>query len=358
MSFLTAEIEGTFGEEEALFFYLSMPFAEPTWRLMDAKPEAFRASYWRQVNAHWADHRPEEVNEIVDGLLEVGRPAAAFNVLHLDWKKIETSRLKRLLHALAATEPDSVTTHQLSAYDIGEAIQELNGRPGVQPDEMARLEFIYLRVLEHSEHGIPNLENQIPEAPSLFVQAIAYVFKRDDDGEDPDELHVDPERGADMARSAFELLERMRRIPGTDQNGVIQPDKLKDWLKAAREQAKQLARADVTDGRIGQLLSKAPADDDGVWPCRAVCETMKWMSSPEVSSGFQVGTRNSRGVHWRGEGGDQERALASKYRGWATKLGYEFPYVASVLNSIADSYEREAQWEDTEAKVRRRLRGW
>ncbi|WP_127520154.1 HigA family addiction module antitoxin [Mesorhizobium sp. Z1-4] len=358
VSFLATEVEKSFGQDEVLFFFLSMPFREQTWRLMDAKPEAFRSDYWRQVNAYWADHRSDEVNEIVDRLLEVDRPAAAFNVLHLDWKKIETSRLKRLLRALATTEPESVTTHQLSAYDIGEAIKELNGRPGIRPDEMAQLEFIYLRVLEDSEHGIPNLENQIAESPSLFVQAIAYVFKRDDESDDPEELQVDPERGADMARSAFHLLERMRKIPGTDKNGVIQPDKLRDWLMAVREQANELARADVTDGRIGQLLCKAPADDDGVWPCRAVCDALEWMSSPEVSSGFQVGTRNSRGVHWRGEGGDQERELAAKYRGWATKLGYEFPYVANVLSSIADSYEREAQWEDTEAKVRRRLRGW
>lgn len=34
---------------------------------------------------------------------------------------------------------------------------------------------------------------------------------------------------------------------------------------------------------------------------------------------------------------------------------YEFPYVASVLDSIAESYEREAMWEDTDAKVRGRL---
>lgn len=106
---------------------------------------------------------------------------------------------------------------------------------------------------------------------------------------------------------------------------------------------------------IGQLLARAPVDETGVWPCRPVCEAMQWMSSEEVGRGFNIATRNARGVHWRGEGGDQERTLATKYRGWAKMVVYEFPYVASVLDSIAESYEREAMWEDTDAKVRGRL---
>jgi hypothetical protein len=36
-------------------------------------------------------------------------------------------------------------------------------------------------------------------------------------------------------------------------------------------------------------------------------------------------------------------------------VAYEFPYVSSVLESIAASYDREANWEDTDAKVRGRL---
>ncbi|WP_298815573.1 HigA family addiction module antitoxin [uncultured Roseibium sp.] len=352
------EVKQTLGNDAALELFLSMPFNETTWRMMDNEPEEFRKSYWQRAYAHWADHSPEEINEITDRLLEVNRPAAAFNVLHLDWKKIETSRLKRLLHALVNANTETMARGSLSAYDISEAMAELNRRPGVTVDEMAQLEFIYLRVLEDSEHGIPNLEKQISETPSLYVQALAFAFKRSDDGEDPEEFRVAPERVDDMARSAYELLDRMSRIPGTAEDRAIHVDALKDWLKDVRIQAADIARADIADDRIGQLLSKSPEDEDGVWPCRAVCEAMEWMSSANVGSGFSVGTRNSRGVYWRGEGGNQERELANKYRDWGRKLGYEFPYVASVLYGIADSYEREAQWQDTDAKVRRRLRGW
>src|SRR5437762_2133042 len=73
--------------------------------------------------------------------------------------------------------------------------------------------------------------------------------------------------------------------------------------------------------------------------------------------GMLIGVYNSPGAHWRGEGGDQERELAAKYRKWGQALQSSHPYVASVLlMGLARSYEADANREDTEAGIRRRLR--
>ncbi|WP_210190689.1 hypothetical protein [Paenibacillus uliginis] len=61
-------------------------------------------------------------------------------------------------------------------------------------------------------------------------------------------------------------------------------------------------RADVTSEEMAQL-----------WPCEAVCEVMEEMTSTEVGKGFYIEVVYSRAVHWRGEGGQQERELAAKY---------------------------------------------
>jgi hypothetical protein len=59
----------------------------------------------------------------------------------------------------------------------------------------------------------------------------------------------------------------------------------------------------------------------------------------------------------RGEGDTQERELAEKYRVWANALRYSHPYVASeLLMEMVKSYKNEANHDDTEAKLRRRLR--
>ncbi len=101
--------------------------------------------------------------------------------------------------------------------------------------------------------------------------------------------------------------------------------------------------------------SRSPAEETGEWPCLPVCEVMERVASQEIAKGFAVGIYNARGVHWRGEGGAQERELAAKYRNWAMKLVFDYPYVGSVLENIAASYDREAGWQDSEARVRKRL---
>jgi hypothetical protein len=93
-----------------------------------------------------------------------------------------------------------------------------------------------------------------------------------------------------------------------------------------------------------------------VWPCTPVCEAMEEIATPDMAEGFIIGVHNLRGLHWRGEGGAQERELAAKYHGWAQQLALDYPHVSGMLESIASSYEREGDWHDSEARVRSRLR--
>jgi len=342
--------------DDLLLLFLCMPFSSATWREIDAQAPQLRDRYWQNVHAHWGNHAPEDVTEMLDRLLEAKRPVAAFHAVHFDWDKVETARLKRLLNAVATTVGETPQPFKLSQYYISAAFKELQKRQGVTTQEKAQLEFMFLEALDHGEHGIPNLEEEIGRLPTLYLQAIATTFRRNDGGEDPVEWRFDDkERQERVATGTYRLLDRIRRIPGTDKDGKIQVNDLKEWLSKVRALCKEHGRVEIGDQMIGQLLANAPAGEDGTWPCRPVREAMEWMSSDEVGRGFHVGTRNARGVHWRGEGGNQERDLSAKYRGWARKIAYEFPYVSSVLESIAESYDREANWEDTDAKVRGRL---
>jgi hypothetical protein len=47
---------------------------------------------------------------------------------------------------------------------------------------------------------------------------------------------------------------------------------------------------------------------------------MEDVQSEAMMSGAHTGVYNSRGAHWRGEGGDHERELAQKYRKWGKAL--------------------------------------
>ena len=243
-------------------------------------------------------------------------------------------------------------------YHLSAALNSLNGRTGVSPDEMAQLEFMFIRAFGHSKYGIPNIGRQIAKSPAFFVQVLALAFKRDDDGQDPPEWQIeDSERHAELASAAYRLLGRIEHIPGTDSEGKINAQKLLDWIAEARRLCAEHGRVELGDQKIGELLSRGPAEEDGSRPCLPVCEAMERIASQHIDTGFNIGVFNGRGLVSRGidEGGTQERDLAAKYRGWAQQRAFDYPYVSSVLTRIAADYDRETKRADTEVEVRKRL---
>ena len=332
------------------------PFGQDTWRLLDQYDGEIRDRYWQEVVPEWNHQGEAELNEIVDRLLDAKRSRVAVDVVHLDWPKIETGRLKRLLRAIATEDTEPVV--HLEAYYISTALESLDGRAGVTWDEMAQFEFMFLGALDRSEHGIPNLERHIAENPMSFVQMLAFMFRRDDGGEDPSEWCIeDPEHRTGIASAAYSLLRRISHIPGTSADGEIHTETLYAWMVDVRQLCAEYGRAKLGDQYIGQLLSRAPAEEDGVWPHLSICEVMERIASPQIGRGFNIGVHNGRGVISRaiGEGGAQERELAAKYRRWAEQRAFDYPYVSSILEGIAADYDRQATREDDEAKVEMRL---
>lgn len=55
------------------------------------------------------------------------------------------------------------------------------------------------------------------------------------------------------------------------------------------------------------------------------------------------------------DGGDQERRLAEKWRSRAERLTFDYPFVSTVLDGIARTYEGEATEYDTQAQARMRM---
>lgn len=347
---------GTADDVTAARLLRCAPFRHETWLLADAKGPAVAALYWGTVSPWWRGHTDEDRLELIDRLLAARRPRAAFFAVHHDWDQVETSRLRRILQDVATVGDEGPDRYRLDPHELSDALSSLGGRPGVTEAEMAHLEFLYVSALDHTEHGIPNLERQISQSPALFAQAVALAYKRKDDGEDPPAWRIeDPGRRATVASATHRLLDRVRRTPGTQPDGAVNRDELSAWLNETRRLCAEYARPEIGDQCIGQLLARSAPGPDGSWPSPAVCDALENIASPEIGVGFRVGLYNSRGAVWRGEGGGQERGLATQYRTRAAEIAIEYPYVSGVLEDIARSYDRDAQWHDNESALRHRL---
>ena len=332
------------------------PSKRSTWHIVNALPEGMRDRYWTEANPNCNVDDAAEVRELVDRLLAAGRPKTALGAARFRVEKLNSPQIVRLLKDLATTSSEHDSNIRFNSHEFARAFEVLDNRADVSPDDLAHLEFLYLSALEHEQRGIPNLERQMAEIPALFVQAVGLTYERKDEGEDPPEWHVaNKEARADLATLAYRLLRKAKRIPGTGIDGKIDVPKLKAWLKEVRALCKTYGRELAGDNSIGELLSKSGRDEDGIWPAVAVREALEEFGNQKIAEGMAVGLYNQRGVHWRGVGGKQERELAAMYRGWSLQTADEWPFTSRLLERIAQSYDSDAEWHDTDANLRKRL---
>ena len=356
---VTELLERLGSDESACIRLLRLaPFRNKTRQHVESLPEPLKQRYWKKVHLHpgWVRHDASAAATAVDELLKAERPHAAFHVVRFVWQRLDSPRMIRLLTEVATKNTEPLGHYQVKGFHISGALDTLEQRGDVSRDALARLEFQFIAALDHSKHGIPNLEAQLSESPELFMNALSLAYKRNDGGEDPPEWRPpNSENRTALALAAHSLLTSASRIPGTQADGSINQRGLEKWVKQSRALARKYGRAEIGDQMIGQLLSHCQPGEDGVWPCENIREVLDDVESHEMAIGMSIGIRNARGFTPRDEPGTPEYALAEKYRNWSQVVAFEHPFTAKMLEQIARDYEGIANWWDNERRVRYRL---
>ncbi|RVT44734.1 helix-turn-helix domain-containing protein [Rheinheimera sediminis] len=343
---------------------LLAPFRKSIWMLAKSKNADAEKLYWSKVTPSHIYSSEEENIEAVYRLLDIKRPRAAFTTIQYHLDKIEIKLLYRLLSDIARGEDEDTEHYRLDSYHVRTAFKLINATTKLTLDEKAWLEFAYMEMLssrstgERSSNSIPNLEKYIENHPEVFVQAITWAYKRKDELSDPEELQISDKSRDNLAKRGYHLLEALTLIPGQNNLGELEIERLRLWVSRVRGSCNELSRAEVGDLCIGKLFSSSPIGKDGLWPCEEVREVIEEIQSEPMMEGIRTGVFNSRGVTTRSfnDGGNQERELAEKYRAFGNKLLPSHPYVATnLLFSIAESYEYDAEHHDAAVNIRARL---
>lgn len=112
------------------------------------------------------------------------------------------------------------------------------------------MEWNYFEALQHSDRPPRTLRKALSTQPKFFVQLLSAVFFSKDEVVPDDPSAVD-EAARSAASHAFHVLEQWNRVPGSDDNGVIDVVALRAWVKEARRLCSEAGRADIGDSRIG-----------------------------------------------------------------------------------------------------------
>ena len=340
---LLAELSLSADETARLF--LALEDGTPTWDMVAAFGADVDNAYWLQKRTYGFRGTSEEMEYAIARYRACGRTLAAIEATHERLQDIASTSMVNLLEA-AIPEINAIGGGggAMLGYYVEHLFEELEKRPDVSREDLARMEFAYLPLIHRRKQPL-TLHRMLVESPEFFVSAICTLFKPAS-GEAP----IVSEHEQKMATAVYELLNGLTVLPGQVDDRVDFVT-LKAWSDEVRQRAALADRSAITDARIGHLLAHAPEDpDDQAWPHRAVRQLIEELSSDKVEQAARIERFNMRGVFTKaiGEGGQQERALADQAKNWARAMP-EFPRTTSMLSAIAEMWFREGEAADARA---------
>lgn len=345
---LTHAIEGRWEASRIAAFLTACPCDRSTWDLVGAAGTEIDRAYWDGAWPNAINKEPADRDFALRRLLAAGRARAAFQTASQDLKALDAKLLLDLLDQVRqGIEPEGILP---DSWDLAEAIGHIEAAGVAERPTIAALEFGFYSIIERSERGAKTLFAELMSIPSLFTQLVCLVFPPSN--ADPHEPLDEKLRAA--AENAWHVLNDCRRLPGTDEQGRVDPAAFRSWTREVRRLCREVDRAKVAEQQIGQILAHSPDGADGAWPCEVVRDLLDEPDAEEIRSGFFLGAINKRGVTSRAydDGGDQERVLAAAYKRHAEALQGTHPYTADTLIKLARDYESDAMREDISAKLR------
>lgn len=341
------------GGEAELRIVQALPVNALTWKQIETHSATLSDAYWRALTTYWIPGEAD-AGYVVDHLLEIGRAIDAVSWLgHHIKRKHDSQLLIRVLRAAAAGQALDRDATMFSHY-VGLMLDYLESDASVSERDIVGLEWTYFQALCYSRRSVKSLHRALACDPEFFVYLIKLIYLPEEDSGivEPEPTDIDKAQG--LASQAYDVMHHWAHVPGADDEGQIDGNALELWVKQARKLLSEAGRTDIGESKIGEILAAAKRTPDQPWPPVPVREMIELVRSRTMERGFEIGVYNRRGVTVRmpHDGGEQERALAERYRGDASELRFDWPRTAACLERIAETYELDANREDISTEQR------
>ena len=330
-------------------FLAYLPFAKEAWDGASIWLQEHEREYWTRTGAN-AFQADGDLAVAVEKLIEYGKPDAAIKCLDRMHHAKQMINVDQCVRALIAALTSSEPPHTMDRYHIVELIKFLQTDPSVNQDDLFRVEWAYLPLLNRHEGAAPHLlESRLANNPEFFCEVIRQIYrskKEDQPSKEP------TEESKAIAANAWRLLYEWKTPPGTQNDGTFNEERFTEWFQRVKLLSVESGHLEVALVNIGEVLIHAPADPDGLWIHRAVAAALNDHAADELRDGFRMGTYNSRGAHWVDPTGKPERELAEQFRRKAEEIeNAGFQRFSVILRDLANSYDREAEQITAEHKL-------
>lgn len=323
-----------------------------TWTLAAESGNEVDSAYWRIVTPWLRRADPADREHAATRLIEAARPISALNLLKDHLGDSSPSLLLRTLDS-AMTQGEADASFP-DAWHLECLVERLETWDGMDQDRLLQIEFALVPAFRFDQtSALKALTKAVTSKPELFAELVCLVWHPESDEHRTDHPPSEGERLA--AENAWHLLHDCRRQPGTLDSGELDPQACADFVDQALALCRAKDRSTMGEQSIGQILAHAPVGADGIWPGVPARDILDRPGLKAMRAGFETGTFNKRGMTSRAmdEGGKQERELAAQFRRHASGLATSHPYLAELLERIAQRYDWDAKREDDDAALNR-----
>lgn len=331
--------------EEDLGQFLSyLPFSENTWERVESWLSEDESKYWTRTFTN-ALYIETDIKFAVNKLLHYERPRAALRCISSGMFQGKSLDSGQCIEVLLASVNSKESINALVPYEVVKLIKYLQSEKEVSQDELAKIEWAYLPLLDYRLDARPRiLEWKLGTDASFFCQIIQLIYKSNKATKEKSNTDSVDVNNRQLATNAWQLLHNWKSVPGTNMDGSFNPDLFQTWIEEVKNVCIDSGHYKVAMQQIGSVLNNTPKDRDGLWINRTVAETLDNKDARELRRGYSMGLYNSRGAHWVDPTGQPEKKLAVEYDNKAEAIenaGYH--RFAVVLRELANGYKREAE---------------
>jgi len=318
-----------------------LPFTKEAWHRVSEWLQTNEREYWISTSAN-AYQAEGDLSIAVDKLIEYGRPFAAIGCLSQMLHNKQQIDVGQCVRALLAALSTREAINAMNRYNIVELIKFIQEEPSVNPNDLLKIEWAYLPLLDGHYGAVPKLlENRLANDPKFFCEVIRLVYRSKRE-EEPSKEPREKEKA--FAKNAWKLLYRWKTPPGMQDDGTFNNEHFTKWLKTVKKICTQSGHLEVALSHVGQVLIHTPPDPSGLWIYRAAADALNASDADHMRDGFRIGTFNSRSVHWVDPEGKPEKELAENFQRKAEQVeNAGFHRLAATLKSIAEFYDHEAE---------------
>lgn len=141
--------------------------------------------YWSEVSIYSLPDDSDLTPWVTEQLLRHGRAHGAVKLAGHAPRHVPDALLVRVLEEAARSDRKEADEAAMFQYYVEQIFERLDKSKDIDPDRLARLEWIYLKVLEHSNRPPVTLHKQLASRPEFFVEVLSTIYRANNEEAGP-----------------------------------------------------------------------------------------------------------------------------------------------------------------------------